>query len=219
MASASSSGLRKIPAKLVVPKPPERPNYNLFYDAFGTSHTQASGFIKNTYFSGLGRFVCQLQRMTIKFSKYGGNAKGVRDFIEHDIVDFARANPGVALYLKPRRKQTPVLIAEYLNGSRHWFSMHNFTRDELKQWLDFYVNRSGAPIQRFRKPHHTDWPSIQGVWTPFVNVPPEMNVTEWPNEERGRLNAPKPTATEQLIRLQEQIGSLHILKEHPSTEK
>ena len=36
-----------------------------------------------------------------------------RQFIEHDLVKFASANPSVVVYLKPRRNRTPVVVAEY----------------------------------------------------------------------------------------------------------
>lgn len=39
----------------------------------------------------IGRYVPQLQRITLKFSKHGGISKGMRDFIQEDIVDFSRA--------------------------------------------------------------------------------------------------------------------------------
>lgn len=36
-----------------------------------------------------------------------------REFIENDIIDFAKLNPGVAMYLKPRRHRSPVLVTEF----------------------------------------------------------------------------------------------------------
>ena len=36
-----------------------------------------------------------------------------RDFIEQDLVEFAKVNPGVVVYLKPRRHRGPVVVAEY----------------------------------------------------------------------------------------------------------
>lgn len=36
-----------------------------------------------------------------------------REFIEKDLVDFAKVNPGVVVYLKPRRHRSPCLKAEY----------------------------------------------------------------------------------------------------------
>ena len=37
----------------------------------------------------------------------------LREYIEEDIVQFAKENPHVALYLKPRRNRSPVIVAEY----------------------------------------------------------------------------------------------------------
>lgn len=36
-----------------------------------------------------------------------------RDFIEQDLVDFAKQHPGVVVYLKPRRHRSPVIVGEY----------------------------------------------------------------------------------------------------------
>ena len=63
--------------------------------------------------NGLGRFIPQLMRITIKFCKESPHSTGVREFIEKDIVEFAKKNPGTAVYLKPRRHRTPVVVAEY----------------------------------------------------------------------------------------------------------
>ena len=63
--------------------------------------------------NGLGRFIPQLMRITIKFCKESPHSTGVREFIKKDIVEFAKQNPGTAIYLKPRRHRTPVVVAEY----------------------------------------------------------------------------------------------------------
>ncbi len=62
---------------------------------------------------GLGRYVCQLKRITFKFCKSRHDSVGMRDFIEKDIVNFARENPSVVVYLKPRRHRSPLMVAEY----------------------------------------------------------------------------------------------------------
>lgn len=36
-----------------------------------------------------------------------------RDFIETNLMDYAKNNPGVVVYLKPRRHRTAVISAEY----------------------------------------------------------------------------------------------------------
>lgn len=156
-----------------------------------------------------------MNRITFKFGKIGGASRGVREFIETDLVNFSRENPGVAIYLKPRMSENPVLKAEYLNGSTHWFSLRLMNKMEVVQWLDFHVTKSGERVKRYRKPHHTDWPSVQGVWTPFLNLPSELNVQSFPNQERGEKKAKFISATEQLLKLQEEGDvSPHILQEH-----
>ncbi len=101
--------------------------------------------------------------------------------MESDLLDFARLNPGTVVYLKPRRHRSPVLVAEYLNGQREHMSCHNFTREEVLKWVEYLRTRSGEPVERLRRFQHTDYPSIQGVWTPFTNASPHNNVTQFPD--------------------------------------
>lgn len=72
-----------------------------------------SGFIRAPLQNGVGRYVGQLQRITLKFCKSMGSSRGMRDFIENELVNFARANPSVVVYVKPRRHRGPVVVAEY----------------------------------------------------------------------------------------------------------
>lgn len=72
-----------------------------------------SGFIKAPLQNGVGRYIGQLQRITLKFCKSNGGSRGLRDFIENDLVEFAKSNPGVVVYVKPRRHRGPVIVAEY----------------------------------------------------------------------------------------------------------
>ena len=120
-----------------------------------------TGYIRNAYYNGIGRYlskvlrkwlkfnhlfvcryVCQLQRITFKFCKNSVNSRGVRQFIETEMVDWSRKNPGVVVYLKPRRHRTGVIVTEYLNGMSHWMSIRNFDVVEINWWLDFLKNRS-----------------------------------------------------------------------------
>lgn len=67
-----------------------------------------------------------------------------------------------------------------MNGERHYTNMRNFTRDGVSRWLTFFRTRVGLQTIRFRKIHHTSIPSIQGVWHPFLNKDPELNITTFP---------------------------------------
>jgi len=149
--------------------------------------TLPSGYVKGVLQNGVGRYVCQMQRLIIKFCKTNGASKGVRQFIENDIVDFARNNPGVVIYLKPRRHHSPGLFAHYLNGEQDYISCHQFSNEEVIKHVRYLTEKSGFPIIRLRKFWHTDTPSIQGIWTPFDRIDPEMNIAEFPLN----LNYPK----------------------------
>uniref|UniRef100_A0A6M2DMX8 Large ribosomal subunit protein mL43 n=1 Tax=Xenopsylla cheopis TaxID=163159 RepID=A0A6M2DMX8_XENCH len=161
-----------------------------------------SGFPRAPLQNGVGRYVCQLQRITLKFCKSHGNSRGVREFIEHDLVDFAKANPGIVVYLKPRRHRTAVMTAEYLNGDRQWVSCRDYNRDEIIKWIHMLKSQNGnSQALRYRKRWHTDFPSIQGPWTPFTLRNPELNQISFPDKSLSTPLELEPTATEQLLEL------------------
>lgn len=41
-----------------------------------------------------------------------------REYIEKELISFARENPGVVVYVKPRRHRSPCLKAEYCKYMR-----------------------------------------------------------------------------------------------------
>ncbi|XP_030377340.1 39S ribosomal protein L43, mitochondrial [Scaptodrosophila lebanonensis] len=161
-----------------------------------------SGFPRAPLQNGLGRYVCQLQRITLKFCKNNGSSRGMRDFIENHLVDFAKENPGIVVYVKPRRHRTPVLVGEYLNGEREWLNCRNNTKDEISKWIELLKTQNGCSSSlRLRKMWHTDVPSVQGPWTPFLLRSPDANSIEYPNIDASKpLDIPK-TATDKLIEL------------------
>lgn len=167
-----------------------------------SSKSIPSDFLKNVLQNGAGRYVCQLQRLTIKFCKSRGDNKFIRDFIENRLLDFVNRAPGTVVYLHPRRHHTPLLVAEYLNGRTEHINLHRYNEQEIAQWVEHLRTRSGREIVRTRKKQHTDWPSIQGIWTPMTNRAPEKSITEFPDHE---LSVVKPgmTATELLKLLAE----------------
>jgi len=161
-----------------------------------------SGFVRAPLANGIGRYVGQLQRVTIKFCKNHGDSRGVRDFIEHDLVNYAKEYPGVVVYVKPRRHRGPVIKAEYLSGDIHWIPCRKFSREEVVKYMELVRTQSkDGTTLRLRKYWHTEFPSIQGPWTPFTFKDPKLNITEFPNVELGAYPKEGPSATEEIIRL------------------
>ncbi|KAF6037271.1 mRpL43 [Bugula neritina] len=160
-----------------------------------------SAFLRTTLHNGIGRYVCQLQRLTIKFCKEQKQSRGVRDFIENGLVDFAKNNPSVAVYAQVKRHRSPALVAEYLNGKTHIIPVAEKEAAELLEWLDFLRTRSGEDLIRMRKSQHTFSPSIQGAWTPVTNkqvFPPDFT---FPNNELFQAHKFTESATDILQRL------------------
>merc|ERR1712002_272408 len=95
-----------------------------------------SGYLRAPLQNGVGRYVPQLQRITFKFCKSHGGSRGVREFIEKYIVDWARQNPATVVYLKPRRHRSPCLVAEYCHGEREYMSLQKFEAGEILKWAE-----------------------------------------------------------------------------------
>lgn len=139
-----------------------------------TSRGTPSRFLQSVLQNGVGRYVCQLKRITIIFSKKAQSSLGVRDFIEEGVVDYAKKNPGTVVYVSPQPSRIPRIVAEYLNGNVREEIVTSKNSQQISELLTKLTNQSGLDIIRIRKPFHTDSPSIQGTWHPFTNRPPAI---------------------------------------------
>lgn len=160
---------------------------------------KATGFLKNAYYQGHGRYVNQIMRLTLKFCKNSVSSREVRKFIETRLVDTARVNPGCVLYVKPRIMKSPCLKAEYLNGEDHYLNLYQMSSAQVEAWINWYLTRSGYQIYKLNRNITTYNPSIQGHWNPFLFRDQKLNVTEFPNEELGRHIPREPSATDQIL--------------------
>ncbi|XP_065264084.1 large ribosomal subunit protein mL43 [Emys orbicularis] len=136
-----------------------------------TARGTPSRYLGSVLRNGLGRYVCQLQRLSLAFSPGGQTSRGARGYIEEKVLDFAKQNPGVVVYVTPQKCRTPTVVAEYLNGAVREEIIADKTVAEITQLVQKLANQSGLEIIRIRKPFHTDNPSIQGQWHPFTNKP------------------------------------------------
>jgi large subunit ribosomal protein L43 len=159
-------------------------------------------YISTRLQNGIGsRYVCQLQRLTIQVCKEFRTSFGTREWIAHDLIQFARQHPYVVLYVQPRRHRAPNLIGEYLNGARQWIPLSNCDRSHVNWWIYSLLTQQGDPQWRLLKKMHTDVPSVQGVWTPFTNKPMDRTIRTYPDKELTDMEYPAMTATEQIREL------------------
>lgn len=136
--------------------------------------------------------------------------------MENRLLEFSEANPGVVVYVKPRRHRQPVIVGEYLNGERHWLPTRNFTEQQLSKWVDLMrtQNENSSAVRR-RKHWQTNWPSIQGAWTPFTHQHPELTDAIFPDRKFSLPVNHTPTATEILL----EMFKKQQLEDGVSTEK
>lgn len=106
------------------------------------------------------------------------------------------------VYVKPRRHRSAVLVAEYLNGERHWKNVANLPEENITKWIDLMrtQNQNSSEV-RLRKHWHTDCPSIQGVWTPYTHQNTELTGAEFPNAKYSTPMNLEPTATDKLFEM------------------
>ncbi|XP_012659104.1 39S ribosomal protein L43, mitochondrial [Otolemur garnettii] len=134
-----------------------------------TGRGTPSRFLTSVLHNGLGRYVQQLQRLSFTLSRDGASSRGAREFVEQEVTDFARQNPGVVIYVNTRPCCVPRIVAEYLNGAVREESIHCKSVEEIVTLVQKLASQSGLEVIRIRKPFHTDNPSIQGQWHPFTN--------------------------------------------------
>lgn len=69
-----------------------------------------------------------------------------------------------------------------MNGDRHWLHVKDFDKETVAKWLELMRTQAKDGSQlRLRKMWHTEFPSIQGPWTPFTTRDPSLNITKFPD--------------------------------------
>jgi large subunit ribosomal protein L43 len=79
----------------------------------------------------------------------------------------------VEIFVKPRNGNHPFIEGDYKTCStiQHQVSVKNYnSQKEIEDVLEMLHSRSGRKITKITTPVLTDTPSIQGVWTPFLNL-------------------------------------------------
>ncbi|XP_005090362.1 39S ribosomal protein L43, mitochondrial [Aplysia californica] len=171
-------------------------------------------FVKNVLQNGVGRYVCQLKRITFRFCKSHGGSRHMRDFIENNLLEFTQKNPGVVCYLQPRRHRPPSVVAEFLNGRREVMLLSGKEVPEICKWVEHMRTRSGVQIVNMIQNNHTETPSTQGIWHPFMFRDSEMAATEFPSKKFSQIQVTGKTATDLVLEEQLKVSSSESSDSH-----
>ena len=126
------------------------------------------------------RGIQQITKLRLQYCEVGGSSRAMREYIGNgQLVQFATKHPYIQIEIKKNNGHHPVIHADYLSNSKqvlHQVSVKNYENpDQVHDVVLMLSNRSGRKITKITKPVLTDTPSIQGVWTPFLNLQHEPN--------------------------------------------
>mmetsp|Transcript_26425 Transcript_26425/g.30240 ORF Transcript_26425/g.30240 Transcript_26425/m.30240 type:complete len:136 (-) Transcript_26425:221-628(-) len=117
------------------------------------------------------RGIYQLQKLSIVYCEHGGSSRAVRSFISSGrIVDWAERHPFINIEVQSRNGNHPFIKGEYLTGKFKQVGVKNEDTEFLYKTMDMLKNSSGRKIKKLGNPVVTQTPSIQGVWTPFLDL-------------------------------------------------
>jgi large subunit ribosomal protein L43 len=120
------------------------------------------------------RGVFQLGQLTLHYCEVGGSSRAVREYLGNGkLVVWAQNHPHVQINVQPRNGHHPYVHAQYhtRNKSIHQVSVKNVDNwEQVESVMEMLSNRSGRKITKLTRPVLTDSPSVQGVWTPFLDL-------------------------------------------------
>ena len=118
------------------------------------------------------RGVFQLKKLRLFYCEHGGSSRAIRDFLgSGKMIDWANEHPHVEIVVQIRNGKHPYVKSEYLTqAASHQICVKNSTPKYIEEVLDKMNNRSGRKIKKLVKPVYTATPSIQGVWTPMLDL-------------------------------------------------
>lgn len=134
------------------------------------------------------RGVVQLQKLVLTYCEHGGSSRAVRDVIASgQLSQWAIDHPHVQIHAQVRNGKHPFVEGSYINRAKHQVGVKNRSPQDVLGVCDLLHNRSGRKIKKVTVPVVTATPSIQGVWTPFL----DLTSTRFPVEIVGASDEPQ----------------------------
>ena len=117
------------------------------------------------------RGIKQLQKIRFAYCEHGGSSSSIREFLSSEkIIAFAEKNPSVEVIVKPRNGKHPHINGSYITGLDKQICIKNEPLERIEKVLTMLCNSSGRKRTKLQGPIRTDTPTVQGVWTPMLNI-------------------------------------------------
>lgn len=125
------------------------------------------------------RGVMQLTKLQLVYCEYGGSSAAMRDYISSGkIIEWARNHSHVHVSVNVQNGKHPLVRGEYRTGFPKQISVKNESTHRIETAMDMLHNSSGRKMTSLKKPVITATPSVQGVWTPMLNLQDkQFNIT------------------------------------------
>ena len=159
------------------------------------------------------RGIKQLKHIQIVYCEHGGSSSSIRQYLSSPtskIISFCQSNPSVQVSTKLRNGKHPYVKAEYVSGFSKQVSIMNETEERIQKVIQMLHDSSGRKITKIGGPIKTQTPSVQGVWTPMLDIADkkfEVEMIEW---RRVRVDS---SGKEWLTRKYEEVQKWHVYSE------
>lgn len=117
------------------------------------------------------RGVYQLTKLKIFYCEHGGSSRFIREFLSSGkILTWAEAHPSVQVDVLVRNGHHPYVKGDYLTGPSKQISVKNEEIPIITKAMKMLFNSSGRKIKKLDIPVITATPTIQGTWTPMLDL-------------------------------------------------
>mmetsp|Transcript_34247 Transcript_34247/g.50343 ORF Transcript_34247/g.50343 Transcript_34247/m.50343 type:complete len:133 (+) Transcript_34247:52-450(+) len=117
------------------------------------------------------RGVKQLLKLRLCYCEVGGSSRNVREYISSGkVVEFAKENPTVSVIVQTRNGKHPMVKGHYITGYDKQICVKNEPIKRIDTVVNMLNNSSGRKMKKFGSPVKTVKPSVQGVWTPYLDI-------------------------------------------------
>jgi len=113
----------------------------------------------------------QLLRLTLSYCPNGGSSAPLRSLFSSDLLpSFAAANPDLEIKTEVRRGEHPFIRGEYRTGWDKTIGVKNLPLETVMKNMNMLNDSSGRKLTKITKNVYGEKPSVQGVWTPELDL-------------------------------------------------
>lgn len=92
------------------------------------------------------RGVRQLKELSIRYSDLDGSSRGIRAWMQENLVKFAATNPELLVSTEKRRNRHPCLTGRYVNGNTKVIGIKNLEVADINDQVLHLRNQIGRKV-------------------------------------------------------------------------